>query len=303
MNPAGLSEEERAAIGAALGKVNKRIVMNILKKIEDGGIPTERELEIVRTAGAPASTAPSPDPGQFILDVVNVPSDRKGQAEFYGAGEKTVKTWAKIGREAGDPAPFADPEGMVAWWERLREKGILKHRVPENLLAAATKWKAKLQPPAEAAPAAAVPAMLDLSEFDNVDLTFDVGAKMAELNYKVHAKMLRDALESNDPAKMRAAHSAYEKAFEIYISAEGRKTKIMAEQGLMVARADVERTIVQLHAPIPRRLRASLRAAYRMLPEPRPPQDVWNGMVEKMVAEASHDLIRTIEENEDRKTA
>jgi hypothetical protein len=244
---------------------------------------------------------PSPAAPDYKLDGLTVPRDRKGQAAFYGAGEKTIKNWAGIGREAKDPAPFSDPPAMVEWWERLRDKGILKHRVPVKLLDAAARWT---QPPSPAAPAPEPAAAelaragesstsIDLSQFD-ADADFTDAANTAKLNCQVHAQLLRLALGGGKEDRIRMAQSAFEKAFETYRVAEGSKTKIMADQGRSVEREDVERKLIQLHAPMPARLRASLLAAYRQLPEPRPPLAIWKESVERAVNEACHDLILSL---------
>ena len=241
-------------------------------------------------------------PPEYHLCALTVPADRKGQAQFYGSAEKTIKTWAAIGRDAKDPAPFADPPAMVDWWERLRANGVLKHRMPQKLLDAAAKWQQHQSPAPAPQPVATPPAIdaaapIDLTEFD-ADAQFDVAAQTAKLNYQVHAKLLMAALQSGEKSEIRSAQSAYEKAFETYRVAESSKTKIMAEAGLTVPREEVERKLIQLHQPMPRRLRASLLAAYRDIPDPRPPLEWWKEKIEAAIAEACHDLIRSLHEPE-----
>ena len=245
------------------------------------------------------SSQTSPDHGQ------TVPKNRKGQAEFYEAGEKTVKNWAAAGRVARDPAPFADPAAMVEWWERLRAGGHFKHRVPDNLLLAAARWQSGV--PAASVPPASVPSAsgppaamedvpsvgpvaLDLSQF-SPDENFSDAAALAKLNCQAQGHLLRAALQSGDGSKIRMAQSAYEKAFDTYRAAETSVGRIMAEQGRTVPREEIERRIVHLHAPMPKRLRASLLTAYQRLPEPRPPHDEWKAITAEIVGEVCHDLI------------
>ena len=115
----GLTTDDRDLIRLALGKVNKRIVMNILQKIESGGIPTPREMEILNASSSPgaaavAQTAAPPAP-ELILESPDTPQGQAGIAAKYNRNVRKVKRRVAVGRETSDPPPLHSPVELVAW--------------------------------------------------------------------------------------------------------------------------------------------------------------------------------------------
>lgn len=67
-------------------------------------------------------------------------------AATLGLARKTFFTWRKHGDLNADPLPFEDPSLVPAWYERMRTKGVFKHRIPDNVLATCGPAKAPATP-------------------------------------------------------------------------------------------------------------------------------------------------------------
>jgi hypothetical protein len=167
------SEPDPPASDADL--ILSRILANLVLKIEAGSVPTEREIRLLEAhkllppgwrSASPDTDAPS-DPGQNQPTADSSPGPTPAQvktirpaeaADLYKTDIRTIRRWQKTGKTAGELPPLAHPDQMTGWWTRH-----YKHRVPQNILAAASAIAPAPAPPAAApdSPATPPPAHLD----------------------------------------------------------------------------------------------------------------------------------------------
>jgi len=303
----GLTTDDRDLIRSALGKVNKRIVMNILQKIESGGIPSPREMEILNASSSPgpasasSGTAPplAPEP-EFTLEWANTPEGQAGVAAKYNVSTRKVKRWVAVGRETGDAPPLHSPADMVAWAGRMKDKQVegFKYRCPAELEAAARKQAA--------APVAAIPTAdaaenapgtgelaIDLTDWDPTNVSFDDGVSAAKMNFTVQQGLLRQAFDSKDPDKIRIARTAFKEALDLYREVERDRKKIMADQGELLRRDVIRREMNDLHGNIPRNLKIRLKDSFTELPSASQSKEVWHAFVENLVDDVFRRLVES----------
>lgn len=309
---AGLTPQDRDLIRAALGKVNKRIALNILQKIDSGGIPTPREMDILNSsAAADPPAAPPVAANELHLESPDTPLGQAGVAALYQCGVRTVKHWCNYGRKAGDPPPLHTPQEMPAWWQRIRSKGIVKQKCGDRFAAGIYAASSRPQPAgSDARPSSAVlgtplPAPADITipdlgnldisfkDFDPSDVNFDHGVAMAKMNFKVQASLLVEAYKSGIHEKMRAARTAFEESLSLYRQVERDREKIMASSGQLLNRDAVRREMLNLHGNIASRFKARLRDAMTEMPTAIQSRETWVAFVDSLVDEICRGLAET----------
>lgn len=304
----GLTPDDRELIRAALGKVNKRIVLNILQKIESGGIPTPREMEILNSStdappAAPAADSVAPAP-ELRLESPDTPTGQAGVAALYEVSVRKVKRWVAAGREADDPPPLHSPAEMRVWHERLRERGIFKHKCGSEFDAAASKvTAAPAAPRVQSSQEESLPEIADLNielnDFDPSMMDFDDGVAAAKMNFKVQATLLRKAFEGKNEDDRRRARAAFKEALDLYREVERDREKIMAASGRLMKRDVIRREMVSLHSNIASRLKSRLKESLTEMPTAIQSRETWAGFCDRLVDEICRQLVETKFASED----
>ncbi len=125
----------------------RKRVTALLRKWLDGGRLSKEERDeishvlpearyIVDGGQAPVEAAvaaePNPEP--------RGPLTEREACEAYQVSRATYYRWKSMGDtlpEGPDTPPWDDATALVAWYERMRARGLFKHRCPKSLLAAA----------------------------------------------------------------------------------------------------------------------------------------------------------------------
>lgn len=301
----GLTPDDRELIRAALGKVNKRIVLNILQKIESGGIPTPREMEILNssTAATPAAPAADSTAPALRLEFPDTPTGQAGVAALYEVSVRKVKRWVAAGREAADPPPLHSPAEMRLWHERLRERGIFKNKCGTEFDAAASKVAAPAAPRVQTAQEESLPDIADLNielnDFDPSAMDFDDGVAAAKMNFKVQATLLRKAFEGKNEDDRRRARAAFKEALDLYREVERDREKIMAASGRLMKRDVIRREMLSLHSNIASRLKSRLKESLTEMPTAIQSRETWAGFCDRLVDEICRQLVETKFASED----
>lgn len=299
----GLTPEDRDLIRAALGKVNKRIVLNILQKIEAGGIPTPREMEILNastdTPQQPVAAA-APEAPPLQLESPDTPTGQAGVAQRYGVTVRTVKRWVAAGKsvDPADPPPMHSPVEMKAWYERLRERGVFKHP-PGPFFDQAIARQQSTPSAAATAPAPAVDQLPDISDlnisledFDPSSIDFDDGVAMAKMNFKVQAAIMAKAFKANDHNQIKASRSAFIEALDLLRTVERDREKIMASSGKLLSRDTIRRELQSLHGTIVSRFKSRLKESLTEMPTAITSKEVWAQFVDRLVDEICSGLVK-----------
>lgn len=303
----GLTPDDRDLIRAALGKVNKRIVLNILQKIESGGIPTPREMEILNSSTAAAPAAPAADHAapapELRLESPDTPTGQAGVAALYEVSVRKVKRWVAAGREAADPPPLHSPAEMRVWHERLRERGIFKNKCGTEFDAAASKVTAAPAAPRVQTAQESLPDIADLNielnDFDPSAMDFDDGVAAAKMNFKVQATLLRKAFEGKNEDERRRARAAFKEALDLYREVERDREKIMAASGRLMKRDVIRREMLSLHSNIASRLKSRLKESLTEMPTAIQSRETWAGFCDRLVDEICRQLVETKFASED----
>jgi hypothetical protein len=307
----GLTPDDQDLIRAAFGKVSKRIVLNILQKIEAGGIPTEREMEILNSAtGKPAPAPPAPDQAPApMTPVLNLespdsPTGQAGIAALYEVNVKKVKRWFAAGRQVQppDPPPVHDPFAMREWHERMRDRGIFKQQPGTRYDAAISKVTAPAQVPVapaagETGQAAALPDLASLSinldDFDPSSIDFDDGVAAARMNFKIQVALMIEAFKNPDETKRRTARAAFKEALDMLREVERDREKIMATSGRLMKREVIRREMMSLHSAIGERFRSRLEASLEEMPTAIQSRETWAAFCKRLVGEICRQLVET----------
>jgi len=309
----GLTPDDRELIRAALGKVNKRIVLNILQKIEAGGIPTPREMEILNastdtpqpsaTAAATPADATPVKALPLQLESPDTPTGQAGVAQRYGVTVRTVKRWVAAGKSGDpeDPPPLHSPVDMKAWYERMRERGVFKHQPGPFFDQAIARLQASAPVPAPdavaPAPADQLPDISDLNisleDFDPSSIDFDDGVAMAKMNFKVQAAIMAKAFKANDHNQIKASRSAFIEALDLLRTVERDREKIMASSGKLLSRDGIRRELQSLHSNIANRFKTKLKESLTEMPTAIQSRETWAGFVERLVDEICRGLAET----------
>ena len=120
-------------------QVREARVSSLMRKWMDGGRLSLSERDeiahllpdaiAVNTEGVPLPQQPGALVEDDVLRIYNI-----SRAKYF--------RWKKEGQavaEGPDPPPFDDPKAMVAWYERMRGRGIFKHQCPAKLKQLADK--------------------------------------------------------------------------------------------------------------------------------------------------------------------
>jgi len=121
----------------------KRRVTSLLRKWLDGGRLSKEERDEIAHMLPDAAfiidgTASAPS-----ADIPSAPAMTEKEAmDKYQLSRATFFRWKNHGSSVADgpdAPPWEDPVALVAWYERMRARGIFKHKCPKALLAAAGK--------------------------------------------------------------------------------------------------------------------------------------------------------------------
>lgn len=173
--------------GAVLSPANKQLIMAfsaqgdpdairktretslLAKFLTAGRLSKEEREEIAHIIGQPSMPVIEKKPPPVVAAPAAAPPPAARTADDYEhikIGRRTYFRWLKFGKqlpEGPDLPPFDDPQLLPAWYERMRQRGIFKHRFPDEItdaIAAHTaggepeKTQGKEPPPGAAAPAA-----------------------------------------------------------------------------------------------------------------------------------------------------
>lgn len=295
----GLTSDDRELIRAALGKVDKRIVLNILQKIESGAIPTQREMDILNSAtGAPSAETPEPAP-VLKLESPESPSGQAGVAALYGVSVRKVKRWVASGRSVTphDHPPLHNPVQMREWHERMQARGVFKHKAGSEYDAAAAKMAAPVSAPPAPSEAASLPDLASLNinfdDFDPSSIDFDDGVAAARMNFKVQVALMVEAFKSTDEIKRRAARAAFKESVDMLREMERDREKIMAASGRLMNRDRIRREMQNLHGAIASRFKSKLKESLTEMPTAIQSRETWAAFCERLVDEICRGLVET----------
>nr|MBP7951737.1 hypothetical protein [Verrucomicrobiales bacterium] len=286
-NQIAFSPEEKA-------RIRKAILVNILKKIEQGGTPTAQEQRVLDEAtAAPMETslAPGQSAPAAPAEAGREPS-RAEWAAFYSVSEKQLSRWRTDGVAKNLPPPLGMPEQMCDWWPQ-----IYTNRVSAKIIAAAERVRRGEVPPG--GPVAAPTSAAGPKPSGQVELSlgflkdkrgfhYQDSVALAELNLRACAEILRQALEKNDYTLLRTAQQQYLDANEAYRKTKLSAQKIGEQEGAFLSRETVRSELAQIHSAIPKRLRLVLAEKLSVFhrQQTSPTIDQIRGIVEAAVDEA-----------------
>jgi hypothetical protein len=204
--------------------------------------------------------------GSFELDQAATPSERAlarrstvkayGQplqvyATKYDYSLRAIKRWIALGR-ARDPEdlpPLDDPAAMASWWERMREAGLLKWKVPEVFSALEIKEPRKAavdsSKEAEAAHRAGEAVTDQALGFAAALRRAQEAERLAHERWKAE---LRREGEEFDPVAEKRRAEAWDRAAKLLESLEVKADKILGRD--FVRMEDVEEMVVSRETAI-----------------------------------------------------
>lgn len=179
-------------------------------------------------------------------------------AKKFGRSVRGIKGWKALGRKAGDLPPFDDLAEMALWWERMKDAGLIKWKVPDIFALAAAGGgppKQKLSPPdrdeAKAVKTASVNA-------DSDELGFAAALGRVQAAERLAHSRWQEELSKKDqdfnPLREKQRAEAWERTAEKLASLETKAEKILGRE--FVRMEEVERVVAERETA----LRDSLRS-------------------------------------------
>lgn len=116
-------------LGESEAAVNDRVIKNLRRWIDGNGL-SQSQIDDLQQALPDATVlkaATQRTTGELTQDEVQ---------EYYQLSRAKYFRWRQLGQsipEGPDLPPFSDPKAMVAWYERMKGRGIFKHQCPKLL--------------------------------------------------------------------------------------------------------------------------------------------------------------------------
>lgn len=200
--------------------------------------------------------------GSFELDAAGqVPSERAQArrltvrsyssplqiyADRYGYSLRAIKGWIAKGRalDPEDLPPLDDPVEMGVWWERMRQAGVFKWKVPEVFKASGTKEPKKGAPDPAKESSSAREAEASASEkelgFAAALYRAQVAERLAHERWQVELQKVGDEF---DPVLERRRAEAWDNAAKLLERLEVKADKILGRD--FVRLEEVEELVVE----------------------------------------------------------
>ena len=230
---------------ASADEMREARIGSLLRKWMDGGRLSGSERDEIAhimpdAIAVNTEAAPLPERSGSLI--------RQEIESIYGISRAKYFRWMQDGNavpDGPDLPPFDDPKGMVAWYERMKLRGIFKKKCPKILSDLAIKGlpaRETVKPtvPAVAAPRPAVNGVTFMPR----DVPEERGFLVEHEKLEVHTARLREdylkAYEEGDTEKGNLLKAMYFEAYELLRKSAAQKGPITMAEGSQVKVADVE---------------------------------------------------------------
>jgi len=249
---------------ADAGELLKKRVTALLRKWLDGGRLSKEEREeishvlpearyIVEGGHAPPEVARSScehstEPQRPLTESEACAAYKVSRATYY--------RWKAMGDSLPDgpeAPPWNDAEALVAWYEKMRARGLFKHRVPRPLLAAAKKpLRQSVESPKMRQPDSVQTSRSDEDRAPPIVPRAPVGKRgfLAELEaLQEQVAMLREDYErellAHNTDRAAVLKSEYLGLLETLRKYEKDKEQIATATGELVRKSEVEKDLAE----------------------------------------------------------
>jgi len=172
--------------------------------------------------------------------------------KVYGAKERTIKSWRRVGVDCGEMPPLDDPALMIRWWQDHR-----KHRVPKGLVDAAAKaWPVVIEKPVEEK-VEPDPEMVDPVDLSDVQGVSDMGLEQMRQVVAMRAANVAAAYKAGNELKINAAQKRFEDSSKTLRMLEKSAVELSKMGGDLVSKKEMESEL----APMLRQLAESFLTA------------------------------------------
>lgn len=216
-------------------------------------------------------------------------------AGLYSVNLRTIKRWKADGLSKSDETPLADPEAMLAWWQRN-----MKLRVPPGISAAVIEWRksGKSITPADAAPhQESLPLVAAPKPVKDTDRQATLDQPVGDDEIGLEQTLRRLAMAevrlsrvATDPGQTKAWLDTVSR-----MSSAAEKLRQEEErQGKLIPRDRAEMMIHEFHRPVEREIRLMLRSMCELLGLPISPEreDLWNRECDRLFARFKEEVFR-----------
>lgn len=179
-------------------------------------------------------------------------------AKEFGRSVRGIKGWKALGRKVGDLPPFDDLAEMAHWWDRMKNAGHLKWKVPDIFAFAAAEGgvpKEKSAPPARDE---AKSVKLAAADAESAELGFAAALGRVQAAERLAHSRWQEELqrvgEDFNPMREKQRAESWERTAEKLANLESKAEKILGRE--FVRMEEVERVVAEREAG----LRDSLRS-------------------------------------------
>ena len=197
---------------------------------------------------------------------------------IYDISRAKYFRWKQAGAsvpEGPDPPPFDDPKAMVAWYERMRGRGIFKHKCPKVLHDLAAKGFSSKQAPATAQPSAdkqAAPTAKHESlsnqashpshHIPEEERGFLVELEKQEIKTARERRAADEAFEKKDLQSYALLNAEHRSSLELLRKMQTQKESVALAEKSMIKTAD----LIELQGQIVRNIIRGLSAPHLLKP-------------------------------------
>ncbi len=225
-----------------------RIVALVRKHMDGGRLNAAEKDEVAHLLGDASS----------IIDTPSVPvpspvglTEEEVKRQYELSRAKYFR-WRQVGQavaEGPDLPPFEDPKSMVAWYERMRSRGVFKHRCPKRLMDLAAVGFASV----ENHPAPSKQIQSAVSQVGNTpprEAPERRGFMVEHEKLEEHTAILREdylsAYARNDIENGNLLKQRYFEAYEMLRKSATQKEAIGLAEKTLAKKEDVEEDLGQI---------------------------------------------------------
>lgn len=247
--------ERQIFLGMAEGNLSpaqireKRIVALVRKHMDGGRLSAAEKDEVAHLLEDASSIIDTPS--------VPVPSpvglSEEEVKKFYELSRAKYFRWRQVGQavaEGPDLPPFEDPKAMVAWYERMRSRGLFKHRLPKRLMDLASKGFASIETKGTADPKPNLSSSAQPGNAPPREAPEKRGFMVEHEKLEEHTAILRedylDAYARNDVENGNLLKQRYFEAYEMLRKSATQKEAIGLEEKSLAKKEDVEEDLGQI---------------------------------------------------------
>lgn len=241
-----------------------RVIALVRKHMDGGRLSHAERDEVAHVLGDATSIIDEPVPlpqrttGELTQDEVQ---------EYYQLSRAKYFRWRQIGQsipEGPDLPPFSDPKAMIAWYQRMKGRGIFKHQLPKLLERLAANGFPSTKAPSAPEPSTATTSTASASSATittppGIAITEEERGFLVELEHNekkavIERRAADEAFARNDLPAYALLSAQYRETAELVRKMTSQKAAVTEVEKTTMKKTD----LVELQGPIVKSIQRNL---------------------------------------------